>query len=124
MLVYSLKNYGIIFFALPKAYERIIEYVASFVDFLETHTQHNKYFFSRISSSALLYGHVSLVRRRSCVTPALPTPPRCSDLSRAEIKRRERNSTIKLKRNQTPTISRYFKYFCKLLLSIYTSLFL
>ena len=83
-----------------KAYEIIIEYVASFDDFLETHAQHNKYLFSRISSSALLCGHVSLVRRRSCVTPALPTPQRWSDESRAEIKRRERNSTIKLKRNQ------------------------
>ena len=63
-------------------------------------SQHNKYFLSRISSSVLLCGHVSLVRRRSCVTPALPTPQRWSDESRAEIKRRERNSTIKLKRNQ------------------------
>ena len=56
----------IILFALLNAYERIIEYVASFVDFLEIHASDIiNIFFSRISSSALLCGLVSLVRKRS-----------------------------------------------------------
>ena len=70
-------SWKIILFALLKAYERIIKYVAptswKFMPII------NQYFFSRISSSALLCGLVSLVRTRNRVTLDLPMSPRWSD---------------------------------------------
>ena len=54
MLVHSLENYEIILFALPKAHERIIEHVGSFIDLLHHAVLAlclNYYFHNRLKGS-------------------------------------------------------------------------
>ena len=97
-------SWKIILFALLKAYERIIKYVAptswKFMPII------NQYFFSRISSSALLCGLVSLVRTRNRVTLDLPMSPRWSDQSRAK-----KSDEKETRQSNSKEIKYYFSIF-------------